>query len=468
MSSQEKKVWAGRFANHTDPLMHAFSRSVEIDRELWREDLAVNHAWAEGLFDAGILSVREYENVITALHKIEAEFADGSFVFLEEDEDIHVAIERRLTEICGESGAKIHSGRSRNDQVTTDTRLYLKRKVGQWAAALIALQESILAAADKHRDVIIPGYTHLQQAQPIRLSYYFMALFWNVQRTLSRLDDYGKRLDVLPLGCGALAGSGLKIDRKKLAARLGFKHVAENCLDATGSRDFCSELLFIIAAFFTALSRFGTDLQIWGTQEFGFLEFSDAFATGSSMMPQKKNPDAIELIRGKAAGAIAAVTQLLTLEKGIPATYMRDLQEDKTTTFHYLNEVITTTKIFAGVLCSTHVRESIITQKITEGLLATDLADLLVSKNIPFRKAHEIVGEIVKNALETGQPITELWMKKWCELFGETAEPPESCTLHESVERRAVYGGTSIASLKTQIQSAREIISRYRKIFKID
>ena len=459
---KKKKVWSGRIAGAASPLMERFSRSVESDFRMWREDIAVNRAWAQALVEIGVFSQKELAEILAGLDQISGEMASNSFAFTPQDEDIHVAIERRLTEICGDAGARIHTGRSRNDQVATDARLYLKRHTEKWLAELIELQKALLQMAQSQLGVVLPGYTHWQQAQPILLSHYILAIFWGVDRSILRLRQYRQRLDVCPLGCGALAGSAFPVDRKKIAKNLGFREPAPNSIDATGEREFCSELLSVIATFFTLLSRVAGELQIWNSQEFSFIAFSDAFATGSSMMPQKKNPDAMELIRGKSAAAIAAANQLLILQKGLPLTYNRDLQEDKKITFAQLDEVLLATAVFREALLGATFNADKMEQALEPGLLATDMADYLVKKGVPFRKAHEIVGQVVQQSVAGNRSLTEFTvveLQKFSSAFA--ADVFEVMQISASVTQRSVTGGTAREAVEQQLLQAKENLGKY-------
>ncbi len=457
----KNKVWSGRIAGEVSPLMERFSRSVESDFLMWREDIAVNRIWAEALAEIGIFSTGELRSVLDGLDKIAAEMAANVFMFEAADEDIHVAIERRLTEICGETGARIHTGRSRNDQVATDARLFLKRRSADWLCEITHLQETLLRMAKAQTRVILPGYTHWQQAQPILLSHYLLAIFWGVDRTIDRLQNYLHQIDLCPLGCGALAGSAFPVDRQRIAQKLGFREASPNSIDATGDRDFCSELLFIIATFFTLLSRVAAEMQIWNTLEFSFIEFSDAFATGSSMMPQKKNPDAMELIRGKSAAAIAAANQLLILQKGLPLTYNRDLQEDKKITFAQLEEVILATAVFREALSGARFNAEQMEKALEPGLLATDLADYLVKKGMPFRKAHEVIGKIVQHSIAEKLELTDFALeqfKKFSDLF--TEDVFEILKFSSSIAQRNVPGGTAEKAVREQIVRAEKNLQK--------
>ena len=461
--ANRKKVWHGRFEQGPAAIMEAFSRSVETDRFMWREDIAVNRAWAGALRDAGIYTADELKRVLEALDTIEAEFEQDRFPFLPADEDIHVAIERRLTELAGDAGAKIHTGRSRNDQVVTDFRLYLRREGARWLQALVDLQKQLVALAEQHRHVVLPGYTHLQQAQPLALAHVLLAYFWGIHPTLERLRDFYPRLNRMPLGSGALAGAGFPIDRQRLAEQLGFDDVTPNSIEATANRDFAAEFLFIVAGFYTFLSRVCAEWQLWSSQEFRFLEFSDAFATGSSMMPQKKNPDAMELIRGKAAVAIAALQQMLILQKGLPLSYQRDLQEDKPLTFRIVQELTPATELFREAAATARFHPEAMAARIDDLLYATDLADFLVSRGVPFREAHAIVGQLVRDAEQRGLPLSRLPLTVYRQHSPHfDASVFEMFDPQASLARRNVEGGTGSQAVEQQLEKARNVLQEYR------
>ena len=463
-TKKSTKVWSGRFESGPSELMEAFSRSIDVDRHMWQQDILVNKAWAEALCEIGIFTADEARSVQAGLDQIAAEFEHDAFEFLPDDEDIHVAIERRLTELTGEAGARIHTGRSRNDQVATDARLFLKQHVDVWCQKLAALQNSLIELAKANLGIVMPGYTHLQQAQPILLSHYLLAIFWGVDRTLSRLDDYFERLDVMPLGNGALAGAAFPVDRQKLAARLGFARISNNSIDTTGDRDFCAELLFIIGSFFSHVSRVCAELQWWSSNDIAFVEFSDQYATGSSMMPQKKNPDAMELIRGKSAAAIAAANQILILQKGLPLTYNRDLQEDKPVTFHQLREASISTEIFEQALKTASFNKDKMAAAIDPNTLATDAADYLVRKNVPFRQAHEIAGKLVRLAIERKVALSALSLQDFrsvSPVFDDDVFA--ALTVEASLAQRNIAGGTGPDAVKNQLAEASARAAKYDK-----
>jgi argininosuccinate lyase len=451
------KVWSGRFSSGPAELMERFSRSIDVDGKMWREDLAVNRAWAQALREAKILTLAEEKKIRRGLREIAKEFRAGRFVFLPEDEDIHVAIERRLTELIGAAGAKIHTGRSRNDQVVTDFRLYLKRKVADLQAALRALVEAIIEHAEDAQATILPAYTHTQQAQPTRLAHYLLSLFFALQRHSEQLQQFVNRVDEMPLGCGAVAGTAFSIDRAKLARALGFKRVVQNSIDATGTRSFCGEIVFICSDIGITLSRYAHDFILWSTQEFGFIDLGEKFATGSSMMPNKKNPDAFELVRGKAGTLLGLLTSIMAVQKGIPASYSRDLQEDKKLVFEALQCAEDCLLVFAGALATLRFRGENMIARLDSALFATDIADYLVRKGVPFRQAHEVVAHAVREAEQRACRLHELPMSVWRALHHAFDETLIHCFQAEvSVERRDAIGGASRKQVKAQLRHARQ------------
>jgi argininosuccinate lyase len=459
--NESVKVWSGRFASGPSELMERFSSSIEVDGVLWQEDIAVNRAWAKALRAAKILTAVEEKKIQQGLRTIESEFKNGKFQIQPHDEDIHVAIERRLTEIAGDAGAKIHTGRSRNDQVVTDFRLHLKRKARELQILIRNLVQVILAQSEATQDMILPGYTHTQQAQPIRLAHYLLSAFAALRRHSGQLDEFAARLDELPLGCGAFAGTAFVIDRNLLAKELGFSRVSENSIDATGGRSFCGEIGFICADICTTLSRYCHDFILWSGQEFGFIDLGDKFATGSSMMPNKKNPDAFELIRGQAAMAIGILSGIMTLQKGLPVTYSRDLQEDKRAVFELLQLTTDCLEVFAGALATCRFRREKMAAAIDSSLFATDIADYLVRKGIPFRQAHHLVAQAVQHAERVAFCLHELPLHFWKALHPVFDDEVMKCFDAEvSVERRNAIGGTSLAQVQRQLQEARRWLQK--------
>ncbi len=455
----KEKIWKGRFSKETAPEMEKFSHSLETDKLLYEEDIAVNKAWAQGLNEIGILSKKETKEILAALEKIKEEFSKGNFTVQPSDEDIHSAIERRLTEITGETGKKIHTGRSRNDQVMTDLLLYLKNAVSDILTKIAELEKTVIDIAKENTDLIMPGYTHLQQAQPILFSHYLLSLFWLFQRDKEALLLGLENCEIMPLGSAALSGTGFPVDLKSIAKSLGFKKLSQNSLDITAHRDIPISISFTLSLITSHLSRYASDLILWSTEEFGFVEIDDKYATGSSIMPQKKNPDSLELIRGKAASAIGHLAALLSLCHGLPHSYNRDLQEDKKHIFEIVQITKGSLQIFNGVLKTLKIKKEVIGRGLSPMLLATEIADYLTQKGIPFREAHEITGNIVKWAKENNISLKEVPLSKlkaFSSLFEE--EIYDSIDFKSALSRRNLTGGTGEKSVKKQIKKASKII----------
>ncbi len=455
------KLWGGRFAKDSSRLMEEFNDSLPFDKRLWKEELQASDAYSVALGKAGIFSKNELARIRKAFREIEKEFSQGKFRFRPSDEDIHTAIERRLVELAGEAGKRIHTGRSRNEQVATDERIYLKKANSEVELLIRDLQKSVVSLASKTSDDIIPSYTHMQQAQLVRLGHYFMSLFFMLESDHGRFNDLQKRIDVLPLGSGAVAGSTLKLDRTVLKTELGFRELSNNSIAAVSDRDFIDEFLFAAAQTLIHLSRFAEDLIVWSSTEFAFVELDDMYSTGSSMMPQKKNPDSLELVRGKVSRAIANLTSLLTLQKGLPLTYSKDLQEDKEPLFDSVDALSSTLKVFTGVISTLKVNRKNLLRNTDDSIYATDIADYLVERGMPFRDAHRIVGKLVLTGIDNGirlrdfsapelKAISPFFNKEYYAIFD-----PE-----RSVERHDVYGGTSRKGLKKQIELAGKILAR--------
>jgi argininosuccinate lyase len=387
----------------------AFTVSLPYDQRLAPYDLVGSRAHVRGLKRAGIMSAEDVGTILAALERVEEELAAGQFSFQAGDEDIHTAIERRVTEIAGEAGARMHTGRSRNDQITTDLRLWCKDVIAGLGAAVCNFQEVLVDRASEAGDAYLPGYTHLQRAQPVLLAHHLLAHAWALSRDVDRLLTTRRRLDVSPLGAGALAGSSLPLDPDAVAAELGFNDRFENSLDAVSDRDFVAEVLFDVALLGVHLSRIGEEVVLWSTEEFGFMRLSDAWSTGSSMLPQKKNPDVAELARGKAGRLIGHLTGWLTTLKGLPLAYNRDLQEDKEPLFDAVDQVTLALSALGGLLATA----AFDTHRMQEAAdspssAAVDLAEFLVADGMPFRQAHALVGSLVRDSVERHVPLAEL------------------------------------------------------------
>ena len=406
-------LWHGRFAGGPAEELLAYTVSLPFDRRLWPDDIRGSRAHVTMLASVGLLSGAERDSVLAALDRVEQELLDGSFVFVASDEDIHTAVERRVTELSGPAGAKLHTGRSRNDQCATDLRLWTKRELRSLAARVVELQEVLLAravdAGTGDDAIYLPGYTHLQRAQPVLLAHHLLAHAWAFARDVDRLLATIERLDVSPLGAGALAGSSLPLDPERSARELGFARVFDNSLDAVSDRDYVAEALFDLTLIGIHLSRIGEEWVLWTSEEFGFAKLDDGYATGSSMLPQKKNPDIAELARGKAGRLIGNLTGLLSTLKGLPLAYNRDLQEDKEPLFDAADQIRLALGAIAGMIATaTFVPSRMQAAADSESTSATDLAEWLVRSGTPFRDAHAIVGALVRRSLDDGSSLREL------------------------------------------------------------
>jgi argininosuccinate lyase len=399
----------GRFNQPAAELARQYGESVSFDQRLYRYEVAGSIAHAAALAQAGLITADDYDKIDEGLHTIEEEIAAGKFQWDPQLEDLHMNIEAALTKRIGSAGAKLHTARSRNDQIALDLRLYVKAEIAEVIARIRTLQSAVLELANKHVDLVMPGYTHLQRAQPIFFAHYLLSQLEAFERDISRLGDCRRRTDVLPLGSGALAGSTIVLDRELIARRLDFSQVSQNSLDAVSDRDFVCEFLFYLALIGLHLSRVSEDLIIWSTSEFAFIEFSDAFSSGSSLMPQKKNPDMAELTRGKTGRLYGNLMSILTTLKGLPSSYNRDLQEDKEALFDSVDTVRAALEIFAAMLPELKINAAEMEAAARDpNLLATDLAEYLVKKGMPFRQAHETVGEIVRVAGKSHRTIDQI------------------------------------------------------------
>jgi len=453
------KLWGGRFKGETDPIMERFSRSIIFDRRLYAADIRGSIAYARALERTGILSARECELLLQGLREIKEEFESGNFEFLPSDEDIHTAVERRLGELVGPVAGKLHTGRSRNDQIATDVRLYLMEQIVSLREALTDVQRAMVQKAEEYLDVIMPGYTHGQQAQPVLFAHWLLSYFWPLQRDRERLDDLEGRASVLPLGSGALAGNPFGIDREYLACELGFARLSENSVDAVSDRDFVIEFLSWAALLGIHLSRLSADLITWASMEYGFVELDDAYSTGSSLMPQKKNPDSLELVRGKTGRLIGNLVSLLITLKGLPSGYNRDLQEDKEPLFDTIDTLTQALPIVAGVVRTLRLNTERMKAALHDEMLATDLSDYLVRKGVPFRQAHRLVGEAIRQAEEWGIPLREFPLERF-----KAISPAFDHDLYQvfdfrnAVEIRDVPGGTAPKAVHAQLHQAKALV----------
>jgi len=449
-------LWHGRFAGGPSEALQALNDSLPFDQRMFREDIAGSRAHVRMLCDVGLFTEAERDGVLAALDTVEHEIESGSFDFQVNDEDIHTAVERRVTEL-DPAGAKMHTGRSRNDQVATDLRLWTRSAIDEVLELIERLQRTLLTHAEQAGDAYLPGYTHLQQAQPVALSHHLLAHGWALARDAERLVDARKRTNVSVLGAGALAGSSLPLDPEKSAAYLGFDAVFDNSLDGVADRDFVAEVLFALSLLGVHLSRIGEEWILWASTEFGFVTLDDGFSTGSSMMPQKKNPDIAELARGKAGRLIGHLTGFLTTLKGLPLTYNKDMQEDKEPLFDAVDTVRLTLLALDGMISTTTFNtEAMAAQAASPYAAATDLAEWLVAQGLPFRDAHAVVGEKVRRALAGEGSLREL-------VAADPQLGAEAAALLEpgvSVTRRTTRGGGSPAAVADQIERFRARLDR--------
>ncbi len=453
------KLWGGRFEGEMDPLMEEFNNSISFDWRLWKADIQGSEAWVRALTRIGLLSPPDAERLLDGLARIREEWESGEFEIKPGDEDIHTANERRLKELVGEVAGKLHTGRSRNDQVATDVRLFVREEIDEIEELLRELQKRALDVAEENLEVIMPGYTHLQRAQPVRFSHWMMSYFWKWQRDRDRLRDLRRRVNVLPLGSGALAGTSFPVDRDSLASDLGFEEVSQNSMDAVSDRDFVLEILSWGAILGIHMSRLAEDLILWSSAEFGFVSMADAYSTGSSLMPQKKNPDALELIRGKSGRLAGNLLRLMMVMKGIPSTYDKDLQEDKEPLFDTLDTAKMIVKVAGGIISTMSIHAERMKAALSDDLLATDLADYLVRRGVPFRDAHELVGRVVRLAEAKGIRLSEIGIEDLRAISEEFHEDVRSVwDFESSIERRNVRGGTGLDALKEQLKEAKRLV----------
>ena len=452
-------MWGGRFSGTLDERMRAFNDSFPVDRRLWQEDIRGSIAWAHGLARADILNQAECAELVRGLEVVRAEFANASFVALPTDEDIHTAVERRLGEIIGGLAGKLHTGRSRNDQVATDTRLWTLGALDQLDSAIMDVQVALIEQAEAVGDALLPGYTHLQRAQPVLLAHTLLAHFWPLQRDRARFHDARTRVSVLPLGSGALAGTAFAVDRAALAAELGFASISANSIDATSDRDYIVEVLAATALVGVHLSRLAEDWIIWSSSEWAFVQLDDAYSTGSSLMPQKKNPDSLELARGKSARLIGNLVTMLTLLKGLPSAYDKDLQEDKAPLFDAVDTLLLTLPVVAGAIRTARFNTERMLAALDDAMLATDIADELVRRGVPFREAHHVAGRLVREAETTGVMLRELPIASFVAAHPALAgDLSHLFDFAHSVATRDIPGGTAPNAVREQLILAKSEI----------
>ena len=455
------KLWGGRFKGEADEEFARFNASFAFDRRLIEADIEASIAHAEALVDASVLTKAEAGKISDGLREIQTRAREEAGYFDGRDaEDVHSFVEAELVAAIGDAGYKLHTGRSRNDQVATDLRLFLRGEIDSMCDLIGGLQRALVELAENNHDTIIPGYTHLQRAQPILFAHYLLAYYEMLKRDRARLIEARARVNQLPLGAGALAGSGFAIDREAVAKRLGFEGVCENSVDAVSDRDFVIEFIGAASIAMVHLSRLADDLIIYSTSEFGFIELSDAVSTGSSLMPQKKNPDSLELIRGKAGRVFGHHAGMLATMKGLPLAYNKDMQEDKEALFDTIDTLRGSLKVMTTVLRNVKVNDEKTRQAASIGYLnATDLADYLVRKGLEFRKAHELVGQVVMYAIQQGKPLEETSLdelRNFSTLFEKDLY--EAIALETSLTNKGVRGGTSPERVRSALSKARSEI----------
>lgn len=464
-----EKLWGGRFSKTTDEMINEFQASIGFDRRMYREDIAGSLAHAAMLAKVGILSEEDRAAIEKGLKDILAQIEHGDFDFSVALEDIHMNIEKRLTDAIGDAGSRLHTARSRNDQVALDTHLFVRHAVVDVMAHIRALQQALTESAAQHRDVIMPGYTHLQRAQPILFSHHLMAYFGMLARDFERFQGVYARTDIMPLGAGALAGTTLPIDRQFVAQRLHFERIYTNSLDAVSDRDYILEFLSAASILMVHLSRLSEEIILWCSREFSFVELDDAHCTGSSMMPQKKNPDVSELVRGKTGRVVGHLMAMLMAVKGLPLAYNKDLQEDKEGLFDTIDTVKFSLAVYAQLIRGMKLREDVMHHAVEADYSnATDLADYLVRKGLPFRKAHAVAGQAVALCIARGIYLADLPIADYQQLSPLFAEDiydaisPETC-----VSCRNSYGGTSYEQAEMQLEAAKNLMTEEERMISV-
>lgn len=456
------KLWGGRFTKETNKLVEKLTASIPFDQKLMNEDIDGSLAHVQMLGECGIISTEEAEKIKEGLEKVRKKLKDGELQYHIEHEDIHMNIEKFLIDEIGPVGGKLHTGRSRNDQVATDMHLYIKNHTEKIVQLLETVQRAILEKAEEHIDTILPGYTHLQRAQPISFAHHLMAYFWMFERDKARFQDSLDRTDWLPLGAGALAGTTFPIDRNRAAELLGFTHLYPNSIDAVSDRDFILEFLAASSILMMHISRLSEELVIWSSQEFQFIELDDSFCTGSSIMPQKKNPDVPELLRAKTGRVYGNLMSLLTVLKGLPLAYNKDMQEDKEGMFDTVETVEGSLQVLAPLIATMEVKKDKMREAVNNDFSnATDIADYLVTKGVPFRKAHEVIGKIVLYAIKNNKVLLELSIdeyKQFSPLFEDDIY--DILAPEQVVAARNSYGGTAQQQVKQQMNKAKQLLSK--------
>ncbi|XP_066491207.1 argininosuccinate lyase [Tiliqua scincoides] len=464
MASESEKLYSGRLAGTIDPILEKLNSSIEVDQHLSEVDIRGSIAYAKALEKAGILSKAELEKILSGLEKISEEVSKGTLVITKSDEDIHTAVERRLKELIGDVAGKLHTGRSRNDQVVTDLRMLMKSSITTLTSQLQQLIRTLVERSSTEIEVILPGYTHLQRAQPIRWSHLLLSHAVALTRDSERLSEVKKRISVLPLGSGALAGNPLGLDRELLRKELDFSTISINSIDAVSDRDFVLEFLSTASLIMIHLSRLAEDLIIFSTKEFGFITLSDAFCTGSSLMPQKKNPDSLELIRSKTGRVIGRLTGMLVILKALPSAYNKDLQEDKEAVIDVIDTLTAVLPLTTGVISTLQIHKEQMERSLSPEMLATDLANHLVHKGMPFRQAHTVVGKAVHLAETKGVTLNQLSaedLKSISPMLG--SDISQVFNPQTSVEQYTSPGGTAKSAVTQQIEQIKELLKRQKE-----
>ncbi|MHB9004333.1 MAG: argininosuccinate lyase [Coriobacteriia bacterium] len=456
-----KKPWGGRFERSPGRFLDEFGASLPVDRRLWAYDIKGSIAHARMLAQTDVISSADADAIEAGLSEIYREIRDGKFEWHTADEDVHMAIERALTERIGPAGGRLHTARSRNDQVALDARMYAKSAAIELLAASSALRDAMVELAESHRETIMPGYTHMQKAQPVLFAHHLLAYFWMLTRDATRFRHAFEAADVMPLGSAALAGTTFPIDRQYVAGRLGFSEVSPNSMDSVSDRDFLLDLTYACSVTMVHLSRLCEELILWSTDEFGFVTMDDTYSTGSSIMPQKKNPDFAELVRGKSGRVVGDLVGLLTVLKGLPLAYNKDMQEDKEGTFDAVDTTLAALTVVAGMIPSMHVNADRMLAGAHGGFTAaTDLADHLARAGMPFREAHEVVGRLVLDLERQGRMLQDLSAQEYSAVHASFGpETPGVVEIRNVVERRASEGGTGHDAVVIQLERARDTLA---------
>jgi argininosuccinate lyase len=455
-----KKPWGGRFERSPGRFLDEFGASLHVDKRMWAHDIKGSIAHARMLAETGVISSADADAIEAGLSEIYREIRDGKFEWHIADEDVHMAIERALTERIGPAGGRLHTARSRNDQVALDTRMYAKGAALELLAASSALCEALVTMAENHRETIMPGYTHMQKAQPVLFAHHLLAYFWMLTRDATRFRHAYEAADVMPLGSAALAGTTFPIDRQYVAGRLGFSEVSPNSMDSVSDRDFLLDLTYACTVTMVHLSRLCEELILWSTDEFGFITMDDTYATGSSIMPQKKNPDFAELVRGKSGRVVGDLVGLLTVLKGLPLAYNKDMQEDKEGAFDAVDTTIAALTVLTGMVPAMRVNaDRMLTGAHGGFTAATDLADHLARAGMPFREAHEVVGRLVLDLEGQGRTLQDLTAEEYAAVHASFGpETPAVVEIRNVVERRSSEGGTGHAAVVAQLERARDTL----------